>query len=137
MEVTAWNDWAARYPATQVLSTDTGYQRDYNRTVYQDYFASLQLIFPVNPRDRRYPAKTPVLGVIGRQTRRAYVLPEFAQYKGGEFQDTIDGQPITLHYDSRHNSLWVERAAEGLEWIYSFWFTWSAFYPETEIYKTK
>ena len=139
LEVTSWSDWAARHPNTLVLSTETGHQRDYNGRAYQSYFSNPRLMFPVEPLDDRLPLKTPVLGVIGESSQRAYALPGFAQLKGGQFdddfEDDIDGQRITLHYDPEHESLRVVEAAEGLEWMYSFWFAWSAFYPETDIYQ--
>jgi len=139
LEVTSWSDWAARHPDTLVLSTETGHPRKYNGSAYQSYFSNPDLMFPVDPLDDRLPPKTPVLGVIGKSSQRAYALPGFAQHKGGQFEDgfedDIDGQRITLHYDPEHKALRVVRAAEGVEWMYSFWFAWSAFYPETDIYQ--
>ena len=137
LEVTSWSDWAARHPETLVLSTETGHQRNYSGRAYQSYFSSPRLMFPVEPSDNRLPLKTPVLGVIGKTAQRAYALPNFAWNKGGEFQDEIGGQAITLRFDPEHNSLRVVQAAEGLEWMYSFWFAWSAFYPETDIYQPR
>ena len=37
-EMTDWGSWRQRYPHTQVLSNLTGHGRDYDRSVYQDYF---------------------------------------------------------------------------------------------------
>ena len=135
LEVTRWSDWVERHPTTLVLSTDTSYGRSYDRTVYQDYFSSPRLMFPVEPRDDRLPAKTFVLGVLGKTTRRAYALSSFVRHHGGQFEDEIDNQPITLHFDPEPKTLRVVQAAEGLQWMYSFWFAWSAFYPETDIYR--
>jgi len=139
LEVTSWSDWAARHPNTLVLSTETGHPRKYNGRAYQSYFSSPELMFPVEPLDDRLPLKTPVLGVIGESSQRAYALPGFARLEGSQFEDDfeddIDGQRITLHYDPEHKALRVVRAAEGIEWMYSFWFAWSAFYPETDIYQ--
>ncbi|MCH8839786.1 MAG: DUF3179 domain-containing protein, partial [Planctomycetes bacterium] len=139
LEVTSWSDWAARHPNTLVLSTETGHPRKYDGRAYQSYFSSPELMFPVEPLDDRLPLKTPVLGVIGESSQRAYALPRFARLKGGQFdddfEDDIDGQRITLHYDPEHKALRVVEAAEGIEWMYSFWFAWSAFYPETDIYQ--
>lgn len=134
LEVTSWSDWVARFPQTLVLSTETGHQRNYDDAAYQSYLSSPRLMFPVEPLDRRLPVKAPVLGVIGESSQRAYALSKFAQHGGGQFDDEIDGKRITLLYDPEHKTLRVVQAAEGLEWMYSFWFAWSAFYPQTDIY---
>jgi len=44
---TSWADWRRRYPATQVLSTDTGFTRDYGRDPYAGYDRVQQLMFDV------------------------------------------------------------------------------------------
>lgn len=135
LEVTSWSDWRERHPTTLVLSTETGHARNYDHRAYGEYFTSPRLMFPVEPLDGRMAAKTPVLGVISGKTARAYPLEAFAAKPGERVVDSIDGRQLTLIYDGRHNSLRVEQADEGLEWMYSFWFAWAAFYPETDIYR--
>ncbi len=135
MEVTSWADWLARHPETLVLSLDTGHPRQYNRRVYQGYFSKPDLMFPVEPLDERMPAKSPVLGVTSGKVHRAYALSTFVGQEAGTFIDTLDGHRLTLVYSPKHQSLRIEQADAGLEWMYSFWFAWSAFNPETDIYK--
>ena len=134
LEVTTWSDWATRHPQSLVLSTDTGHNRNYQRGAYQSYFSTPDLMFPVAPIDKRLPPKTPVLGVSSKKAQRAYALPNFAWKQGGQFEDEFDGKPITLYFDPEHNSLRLVQAPEDVEWMYSFWFAWAAFYPETDIY---
>jgi len=134
LEVTTWGDWHTRHPQTLVLSTETGHQRTYNRGVYQAYFDSPKLMFPVAHLDKRLPLKTPVLGVMSDKVQRAYPLANFTEKQAGRFEDEIDGRRLTLVYEPRHHSLRVEQADPELEWMYAFWFAWSAFYPETQIY---
>ncbi|MCB1041774.1 MAG: DUF3179 domain-containing protein [Acidobacteria bacterium] len=48
VERTTWEDWRSRYPNTQVLSLDTGYERNYEPgAAYGAYFSSPKLMFPV------------------------------------------------------------------------------------------
>jgi Protein of unknown function (DUF3179) len=47
MEQTTWNNWKKRNPSTLVLSTETGFSRDYNRLPYDGYENNPQLYFPV------------------------------------------------------------------------------------------
>ncbi len=135
LEVTSWKDWKTRYPQTLVLSTDTGHQRNYSGGAYGNYFSSPRLMFPVEPLDNRLPPKTPVLGITSGTTHRAYSLASFENTPGGTFGDQLDGRQLTLSYSPEHRSLRITSADEGLEWTYSFWFAWSAFYPETDIYQ--
>ena len=59
-----WQEWRTRHPNTQVLSLDTGYQRDYGEGVaYRDYFVTDRLMFGVPKRDERLPNKAEVLAL--------------------------------------------------------------------------
>ena len=59
-----WKEWRTRHPNTQVLSLDTGYQRDYGEGVaYREYFGTDQLMFGVPKRDVRLPNKAEVLAL--------------------------------------------------------------------------
>jgi hypothetical protein len=82
VELTTWRNWVARRPETKVLSTDTGYVRDYSRFAYERNFRTTRLAFPVRPLGRRLPANTPVLGVWSGRVARAYpsiVLEEHSE----------------------------------------------------------
>jgi hypothetical protein len=61
---TTWGAWRKRHPQTQVLSLDTGHDRDYSEgAAYRDYFATDQLMFEVPKRDRRLRNKAEVLAL--------------------------------------------------------------------------
>jgi hypothetical protein len=61
---TTWKAWRTRHPNTQVLSLDTGHQRDYSEgAAYRDYFATDRLMFAVPKRDERLPNKAEVLAL--------------------------------------------------------------------------
>ncbi|MEM7582739.1 MAG: DUF3179 domain-containing protein [Acidobacteriota bacterium] len=62
---TTWGEWRRRHPDTQVLSLDTGHQRDYGEGVaYRAYFATDELMFTVPDVDRRLRNKAEVLALI-------------------------------------------------------------------------
>jgi Protein of unknown function (DUF3179) len=61
---TTWKEWRSLHPNTQVLSLETGHQRDYDEGVaYHNYFASDELMFNVPKRDARLPNKAEVLAL--------------------------------------------------------------------------
>jgi len=135
VELTTWSDWKSRYPKTVVLSLETGIERDYSRSPYEDYFAFPELMFPVEKRDTTLSQKTPVLGVWTANGSKAYPLPAMGK-AAREFSDTINGKKFTLAFNPSANSIRVVSADEGVEWMYSLWFAWYAFRPETEVYSS-
>lgn len=62
---TTWGEWRRRHPESQVLSSDTGYSRDYSEgAAYRDYNASDDLMFTVPTTDTRLKLKDEVLGLV-------------------------------------------------------------------------
>ncbi len=135
-ELTTWESWKKRYPDTQVMSADTGHRRNYERSPYQRYFASPDLMFPVKPLSRVLPAKQRVLGLWTNNAARAYPLSAFGK-KSQRLEEQIDGREVVLEFDAESQSVRVVQADEGVQWIYSFWFAWYAFRPETEVFKAQ
>jgi hypothetical protein len=61
---TNWASWKKKHPKSKVLSTDTGYARDYSEgAAYKDYFSTDQLMFPVLKLDNRLKNKDEVVVV--------------------------------------------------------------------------
>lgn len=71
---TTWKTWRQMYPATKVITTETGYNRNYQQYPYGDYKTSSNLIFPVNNTDPRLQPKERVLGVILDGNAKAYTF---------------------------------------------------------------
>ncbi|KAA3639342.1 MAG: DUF3179 domain-containing protein [Bacteroidetes bacterium] len=61
VETTTWGEWRGRYPDTQVLSLNTGHERNYDEgEAYKEYYATDNLMFPVPSLDKRLPNKARV-----------------------------------------------------------------------------
>jgi len=61
---TTWGEWRQRHPQTQVLSLDTGHQRDYGEGVaYAEYFSTDQLMFHTPFDDNRLANKREILAL--------------------------------------------------------------------------
>jgi len=136
VELTTWEDWKQRHPKTQVLSVNTGHPRDYSRRAYAPYFADeMTLMFEVNKHDNRLPNKTPVLGVWVGDKMRAYPVAAFKHLtEPQELEQELAGKKFTLVYNPQAKSLRVVNPDKDVSWMYSFWFAWYAFYPDTELY---
>ncbi len=133
---TSWADWRRRHPATQVLSTDTGFERDYARDPYAGYGQVPRLLFDVQHRDDRLPLKEWVLGVKVDDTAKAYPFSALARAVdgGGELADTVAGKKLRIRYDLIHGT--AEALDEqGRLWpgTMAYWFAWVAFYPQTQV----
>ncbi len=135
LEHTSWADWQKRHPQTLVLSTDTGYSRDYGRDPYAGYEDSQGIYFPVSHRDPRYHPKERVLGLEIDGQFKAYPFAELSRTKG-LIQDQFNGKELVIHYDQASHSARVNDATgKPLAGINAFWFAWIAFHPETSVFK--
>lgn len=136
VELTTWADWRRRHPGTKVLSTRTGFSRDFRTNPYAGYFKNPGLLFPVRPVSDRLPEKSRVLGVWAEDgTAKAYPLAEFRLTREPlDIRDEIAGRKLTLHFDPESNSLRVVSADRGLQWMYALWFAWYAFHSHTLVY---
>ncbi len=134
-EHTSWLAWKTRHPDTQVLSTITGYSRDYSRNPYQGYELSKGLYFPVKFSSMKYHPKERVIGIkIGNQTK-AYPFAELSKLENNQIQDTFADQTITIHFDVKNRSGTItDQNNKPIPIVNSFWFAWYAFHPETKIY---
>ncbi|MDH3980748.1 MAG: DUF3179 domain-containing protein [Gammaproteobacteria bacterium] len=135
VEHTRWSEWKRRHPGTLVLSTDTGYSRDYSSSPYRGYEESRKLLFPVQAQDDRYHPKETVLGVELDGHFKAYPFVELEQTTG-EVHDTLAGRNIVVQYDRDNRSASAAIAnGDRLAAVTAFWFAWYAFHPDTAVYR--
>ncbi len=134
---TSWVDWKQRYPDSQVLSLDTGHQRNYRQTPYPGYQDSKYVYFPVTVMDRRYHPKELVLGI--EVNGKAKVYPFVELYKGAAvFDDVIDGTTIRIVFNGDHQTAQVfDAGGEELTGLIAFWFAWMAFHPDSDVYQAR
>lgn len=131
---TTWVSWKKEHPKTLVLSTDTGYGRDYRRDPYASYADTERLMFPVGKVDKRYPSKTWVLGIERNGITRAYPFTELAKAPG-PFSDSLGTEDITVLFDTASRTARIKsKSGEEIPTVAAFWFAWAAFHPETEIF---
>ena len=131
---TTWQDWKTRHPDSLVLSTDTGYSRNYSDSPYAEYLKSPQTMFPLSAVSRRYHPKEDVLGIEIDGQFKVYPFIELEKGKA-EFSETFNGQPITIRYDSNHRAASiVNQQGKQMPAVRTFWFAWYAFHPKTSVY---
>lgn len=134
LEHTTWADWRRRHPNTLVLSTNTGYSRDYTRDPYAGYEDSHGIYFPVSHRDRRFHPKERVLGVEINGVFKAYPFAELSQ-TNGTIHDELNNKKIIIHYDSKsHSARLTSTDGKAIPAITAYWFAWITFHPDTLVF---
>ncbi|NMG16107.1 DUF3179 domain-containing protein [Aromatoleum bremense] len=135
---TTWAEWRARHPATEVLSEETGYGRDYARDPYAGYRDSPDLIFPVATQDKRLHPKEQVIGLALGGEHKAYPFSALARVGRRAVEDRVGGQAIRVEFDPEARTGRVLDAdGRELPSVIAFWFAWLAFHPQTALYEGK
>jgi hypothetical protein len=94
--LTSWADWKKRHPNTDVLSLETGHQRNYSSGfVCRDYFSSPDLIFFVLVKnEERVKRKDYVFGIRDVGVAKAWLRSGFAG--GRVINDAVGQREIVL-----------------------------------------
>jgi hypothetical protein len=116
---TTWREWRTRHPDTQVLSLDTGFERDYSEgAAYRAYFATVELLFGVSQRDGRLPNMAEVFVVRStsppdRLSAARAVPPPFA------ITTRLLGERPVLHADVGGTNIVVVTSVGGASRAYA------------------
>lgn len=131
---TSWADWRSRHPGTLVLSTETGFRRDYSRDPYAGYGSTAAVWFPLTHRDNRLPAKELVLGLSVDGEHKAYPFSVLDRLPDHSLDDRLAGHAFSVRYDPQHRTARaIARDGSPLPGLIAYWFAWAAFHPDTAI----
>lgn len=129
-----WKAWRQKYPGGEVLSTDTGYDRNYGENVYSSYFESDTTMFPVVRTRQELPEKEWVVGVIVDGKAKAYPVAELPD--NTSITDRIGNRNIVVRYDAKNRYPQISyEDGETIASVMVYWFAWQAFYPETLLWR--
>jgi len=161
---TTWGRWRKRHPDTEVLSTRTGFARNYDRDPYGSYDplggyyrTDAPPIFPVMQEDARFPPKSMVLGA--RTATEAVAFPKDRLREAGQLVHEGREAVFVAVYDAGLDTGYIFEAprspgeaavVEGtgpgnvfwpdglgvcaLNAFEAMWFAWAAFYPNTYVH---
>ena len=131
---TSWKDWKARYPDTEVLSTKTGYRRNYRVDPYPNYDSSGKIYFPVNHSSKLYKRKMVAMGLEIDGEFKVYPFDELEK-SPSRFVDDFQGKAFEVLFDKENETARIldENEVE-IPTTLAFWFAWYAFHPESEIF---
>jgi len=131
--ITTWKKWRKRYPATAVLSLDTGYVRDYENDPYADYYQSRTGLFSFLKPGPGASEKALIVGVEIGGVTSAYLMDRLRE--AGEINDTVGGRVISINFDPETDAVAVKgKKGEVYDYMVTYWMVWKGIYPETEMY---
>lgn len=132
---TSWKAWHKRHPGTAVLSTETGYSRDYDRDPYVGYYQVGTIWFPVGDVRKDLSPKTRVVGIERGGKSKAYSLDTITK-EPGTLEDRIGDALVRIHVADDGEIAGVrDEAGNPVPHMFVFWFAWQAFHPDTEVLK--
>ncbi len=110
---TTLSTWLEAYPNSEILTEDTGFNRDYGRYPYGDYRTNnARLLFPVSTDDDRLPGKQRVLGVFANEEVKAY---PFSRNTGTDIiQETFNGVNLVIARNTDKNFIVAFENPNGL-----------------------
>lgn len=162
---TTWGRWRKRHPETEVLSTRTGFARNYSRDPYGSYNplggyyrAEVSPIFPLMQEDTRFPPKSVVLGArtaneavafskdrlreVGQlvhEGREAVFVAVYDQGLDTGYIFETSGMPAqaaAVEGTGPDNVIWLgDLNARALNAFEAMWFAWVAFYPNSYVHE--
>lgn len=130
--LTTWKTWKKEYPKSLVLSTRTGFKRDYNKIPYGKYPTSKLLYFPVANEDDRFHPKERVLGISINGKHKAYPFTALSKKKN-PITDTFEGTTFQISFDKDQQIATINHP--NIKAYTLYWFAWYAFHPETEVFE--
>ncbi|MFK8017933.1 MAG: DUF3179 domain-containing protein [Gammaproteobacteria bacterium] len=130
--------WLEDQPDSEILSTETGFKRNYEQSPYAGYEKTPNLFFKVKHKapDFLHP-KSLVLGVQIGDVKKAYPYATLDAGGARQFTEQINGKRVVIHWDSDAKSAAIEPALSDPSAVGTqmFWFAWYAFHPQTLVYE--
>ena len=125
-----WAEWKAGHPDTTIVAEDGGLRRTYPLDPLRGRDDNGP-IFPVGDIDPRLPAQDQVLGVRFGDVTVAF--PEIAARVALAAGSTVEYEGVSVRLEAGALNAF-DRAGEPIATHQSFWFAWSQFFPETEVW---
>ena len=130
VRVVSASDFKLRHPGGKVLSMDTGHTRVYAQSAYDHYLLSDRIIVDVHNMGDALPKKTLGLGI--KSGDKTWFVSIDAIGADGRAIDTPAGR---VEVSSSERAIQVDAAPAGVQTMQTFYYSWSAFHPDTEIIK--
>ena len=117
---TNWGTWKTLYPETEVLSLDTGFQRNYDFYPYGDYKTNHNFfLFSVFPTNNELPSKERVYAIIDDEVSKVYQFTKFVN--GKAIKELFNGKDyLVVGNENLINSFELNESQLNLNFEYDF-----------------
>lgn len=133
-QYTTWAAWSQLHPDSLLLSKDTGFERDYTSSPYEDYKRLPAVSFATLHSDPRLPTKTWVVGITAGDEALALPFEELDKLEG-PLAVTVGGEQLNIQWNKTASSAQAfDKAGREFPVTASYWFAWVAFHPHTLLY---
>ncbi|MBT4446040.1 DUF3179 domain-containing protein [archaeon] len=132
IDTVVWRDYKLAHTDAEVLSQDTGMDRNYGNDPYGSYYESSLLFFPVDNEDDSIHPKTVTFGVYVEGVYKAYLEDDLIL--DNSITDTIGSTTLTIERDSVGLVSITDQDGNEVVKERDFFFAWYAFHPETLVY---
>ncbi len=129
-QVISFKTLREKYPQAQVLSTDTGYRRDYSQYPYGNYGENNSLYFPISVTDTRLPAKEIMHVVNYGEHSIAFKVKDLKP--GVVASVDVAGTKVTARIDDGEIKVMTSGGKE-LPSYTTMWFAWAIYHQEKGI----
>ncbi len=124
LQLVSFADVKNAYPSAQILSTQTGYARDYTFYPYGDYETNNdEFYFPVNNFDTRLPAKTLMYASVVNDEPVAFVREKLLETKSAQIE-TQSGN-IRANVSEYNEITLTDENGNIYPGYVTMWFSWA------------
>ena len=122
-----------KYPNLKVLSTDTGFERNYQRDPYGDYYTSESVIFEVENEDDRLHPKQLIYAISIGGKFKAYHYDDLVAE--GMIDDTFNGHKLEISIEDGEVKVQDKTANKRIVGFNSFWFAFITQNPDAQLWQ--
>ena len=126
---TSWGEWKAAHPETTVLAEALALGRDFDFRNNRDANGP---IFPIGDVDPRLPVQEDVLGII-TASGKAIAFHVSSARSALDRGEKVEFEEVQLMIDGGGLRA-TNRDGEDLGGHQAFWFAWSQFHPDTQLW---
>ena len=128
VKMVTYDQFKKNHPQGDMVSRETGHRRNYEKAAYGDYFKSDRIIVPILGIGDALPRKTLGVGIVAG--KEAYFITQEAIGAEGYVLETALG---TVKLAKTDAGIVVQDKPADVRAAQSFYYSWSAFYPETRV----
>lgn len=136
-QYTTWKSWLNEYPDTLLLSRDTGFERDYGYSPYENYRHLPAVRFSTLHQDMRLSTKNWVVGITLGEASLALPFTELDKLDGALLV-TVDDTELSIQWDADAQvARAFDQSGKEVPTTSAYWFAWVAFHPDTALYQSE